>query len=207
MSSDGEHVGDVKHLILDPETEELKSLVVEHGMINRESKTVPAALVDQSDSKMVSLRISQEEFELLPDFISAEYTAPPPGYTVPLSYPGGGLLWPINYTPAAPPAGSSEAMMQEADRDRLRERDADNAVIDTDSDVMSRDGEKIGEVEALSMDTITGKPGRFVVRKGFFFTENLELPVSTIASLDDGIVTLNLDKDEALKMAVPVKDA
>src|SRR5829696_6233047 len=89
LTADGEHVGKVQHLILDPKTEELRSLVVEHGMINRESKTVPGSLVDVSDEESISLQITQEEFEELPDFVASDYTVPPPSYTLPLSYPGG----------------------------------------------------------------------------------------------------------------------
>jgi len=79
-------------------------------------------------------------------------------------------------------------------------------VIDTDSDVISRDGEKIGEVEQLEFDSATGKPSRLIIRKGFLLTKSLEVPLGAIASVDDGAVVLNLSKDEALKMATSVED-
>ena len=71
--------------------------------------------------------------------------------------------------------------------------------------VMSRDGEKIGEVESLAIDSVSGRPEKLVIRKGFLLRESLDLPISSIASVDDGVVTLNLDKDEALRMATPAE--
>ena len=68
-------------------------------------------------------------------------------------------------------------------------------VIGPGADVYSRDGEKVGEVETVEFDTETGRPTRVVVRKGWLFTEDLELPAGTIASADDGILTLNVDKE------------
>lgn len=206
ITSDGEEVGRVKHLVLDPITTELRTAVVEHGHLNRESRMVPIASISSATEEQIQLGITREEFERLPEFVQADYTAPPPGYTIPVSYPGGGLLWPLGYpAPAVPERGPMENEAYER-IEELRQQNLENAVIDTDSDVISRDGEKIGEVEQLEFDSTTGKPSRLIVRKGFLLTKAVEVPLSSIASVDDGTVVLNLSKDEALRMATSVDD-
>jgi sporulation protein YlmC with PRC-barrel domain len=206
MTSDGEDVGRVKHLVLDPSTTELRTAVVEHGVLNKESRMVPIASIASATEEELRLDLTKDEYEQLPEFFHGDYTAPPPGYALPVSYPGGGLLWPLGYPSSAigePAPIGSEAYQR---TEELREQNLDNAVIDKDSDVMSRDGEKIGEVEQFEIDSVTGKPSRLIVRKGFLLTESLDVPLSAIASVDDGAVVLNLSKDEALRIATAAGD-
>jgi len=176
---------------------ELRTAVVEHGLINRESRMVPMASIASANESEVRLGLSRDEFEQLPEFVQTDFTSPPAGYSLPVSYPGGGLLWPLSYPGAT---GAEQAVVDQAEE--MWQQNLENAVIDTDSDVLSRDGEKIGEVEQFEIDSVTGKPSRLVIRKGFLFTESLEVPMSAIASIDDGAVVLNVSKDEALKIAI-----
>jgi|SRR5215203_3190518 sporulation protein YlmC with PRC-barrel domain len=206
ITNDGEDVGRVKHLVLDPSTTELRTAVVEHGLLNKESRMVPIASIASATEEELRLDLTKDEYEQLPEFFHTDYTAPPPGYTLPVGYPGGGLLWPLGYPASAvdePAPIESEAYQR---TEQLREQNLDNAVIDKDSDVMSRDGEKIGEVEQFEIDSVTGKPSRLVVRKGFLLTESFDVPLSAIASVDDGAVVLNLSKDEALRIATAPGD-
>jgi sporulation protein YlmC with PRC-barrel domain len=205
ITSDGEDVGRVKHLVLDPTTTQLRSAVVEHGLLNRESRMVPIASIASATEEQIRLDLSKDEFEDLPEFVQADYTSPPPGYELPVSYPGGGLLWPLGYPSSFPEHSAAESESYER-TEELRQWNIENAVIDKNSDVMSRDGEKIGEVEQLEIDSLTGKPARLVVRKGFLLTESIEVPLGAIASLDDGVVTLNLSRTEALKLATSVRN-
>lgn len=207
-TQDGHDVGKVQHLVMNPETAEVRSVVVEQGLFNRHSRMVPVHRFVNSTSEYAVVDCTESELEELPEFVESDYTSPPPGYSLPVSYPGGGLLWPIGYpvspVPVAPePTGNAEA---DETTEMLRRLNLENAVIDSDSDVMSRDGEKIGEVERLVIDADSGKPARLVVRKGFLLPETLELPVELIASVDDGVVMLNLDKDEALRLATPTDE-
>ena len=58
-------------------------------------------------------------------------------------------------------------------------------------EVFGADGEKVGSVVAV-------QPGYVVVEKGFFFPTDYSIPMSAIASNDDGRVYLSVGKDEAL---------
>lgn len=203
VTSDGAQVGTIDKLILDPSNGDLKSAVVRKGVILPKDVEIPIeALEPTADG--VRLQYTRKELDHLPRFVEADYSPPPDGFPLPYSYPGGALLWPVGYPwvspePAAPPSSPLPSEYDEI----LRDRDVENAVIDRGSNVMSRDGRKVGEVESITLDTTTGHPTRFVIRKGLLFTEDLELPVSTIASVDDGVVYLNLDREQALEFARP----
>jgi uncharacterized protein YrrD len=62
--------------------------------------------------------------------------------------------------------------------------------------VRSRGGEKLGEVHRLVFDVETARPTMLVIRKGFLFTEDVEVPVGLISSVDDDVVYLDVRHDE-----------
>ena len=120
----------------------------------------------------------------------------------PAGYPTGGIYWPMNYGyfgvpplgPTDEPAGGS-ALDREA-REALERQDLENAVIGEGSDVVDRDGEKVGEVARLVFDPDGHRLTSFVARKGFIFTEDRELTASAITRIDDGVIYLRVSKRE-----------
>jgi uncharacterized protein (TIGR02271 family) len=61
--------------------------------------------------------------------------------------------------------------------------------IQTGTDVIGSDGEKIGDVAGVA-DTY------FVIEKGFFFPTDIYVPMSAVSSLDEEGIRLSLTKDE-----------
>jgi len=64
--------------------------------------------------------------------------------------------------------------------------------IMTGDDVIGSDGGKVGTVHEV-------QPTYIVVEKGFFFPTDYYIPMSAVASVDDGQVVLNVAKDAALQ--------
>jgi uncharacterized protein YrrD len=205
-TSDGEDVGRIDKLIMDPATGEVKAAVVRKGLLLRQDIEVPVDCMRAGGANEVVLTYAADDLDDLPRFVEENYTASPPtgyvpGYDMPTAV--GGLLWPVGYPwPGMPydtrtvssPSGS------EAD-EMLRKLDLQNAVIDEGSNVYSRDGHKVGEVHTVVFDTDTRRPLAIVVRKGFLFTQDVELPVSMLASVDDEEVHLNVDKAQVEEQA------
>ncbi|HLJ57091.1 MAG TPA: PRC-barrel domain-containing protein, partial [Chthonomonadaceae bacterium] len=79
-------------------------------------------------------------------------------------------------------------------QERLRQQDDENAVISVGDDVFTADGEKVGEVENIVFDSVTGMPTHLTVRRGWLFHRDWELDADVIASVDDGQVTLKLNR-------------
>ena len=63
--------------------------------------------------------------------------------------------------------------------------------IHAGDDVYGSDGEKVGSVVAVEQHFV-------VVEKGWFFPTDFYIPVGAIASFDDGRITLNVTKENAL---------
>jgi sporulation protein YlmC with PRC-barrel domain len=103
----------------------------------------------------------------------------------------GAPAYPMPFPPAWTPPPSVPPEVEQM----WRQQDLENAVIDEGSDVYSSDGHKLGEVHSVIFDTDSGHPSRIVVRKGFLFTEDFELPASLIGSIDDGAIYLRHSRE------------
>jgi len=211
-SQDGHDVGSIKRLILDPHTGAVKTLVVEKGLLLPDDVEIPLSAVLEGGGDPVTVRYTAEQVHDLPRFDEQQYAPAPPAMqeTFP-NVPLGGLLWPgaamgQTFAPSGFPFGAGMALpvpvVDDAERGEqpaevqsyLHEQDVENAVMSAGDDVYSRDGEKIGEIHSVTLDTTTGRPTAIVVRQGHFFGTDTTFLADTIASVDDGVVTLNMDK-------------
>jgi len=206
LSSDGQDVGAIKHLILDPANGQVKTFVVEKGWFLPVDIEIPLEAVQEKGGDGLCIQYTAEEVKRLPHFDASQYTSVPPQTTIPVSsYPFGGLLWPNGYPrlplfttgdplPAPVVDGEVAAVPPQEVQERLRLQDEENAVISAGDAVFSQDGEKVGEVENIAFDSATGRPTHLTVRRGWLFHKDWELSADAIASVDDGIVTLSLGK-------------
>ena len=221
ISRDGHRLGTVKYLVLDPATEQVKKVVVEKGMLLVNDVEFPLDAFVEGDSHGVYVSYSAEQAHLLPHFDLALYT-PVEKERLPsfLNYPLGGILWPGSYL-GQPFVGSEYPLMaggfplvftdqnsgqQERRSEEISEvasvrkqLDRANAVIAAGDPVVSRDGETIGEVHSVVIDSVTGMPTTLVVRKGHLFIDDTTLMGDSISAVDDGVVTLNMDRQELVK--------
>jgi sporulation protein YlmC with PRC-barrel domain len=68
--------------------------------------------------------------------------------------------------------------------------------------VYDRDGDRVGDVEAVEIDQASGRITRIVVRRGFLFASETTIPTSMIASVTDRIV-LKVGGDAVRKLEKP----
>lgn len=198
-TSDGEEAGTIEKLVLDPASGDVKLAVIRKGGFLGADVEVPLEALTIGSGDTVGLSYTKDELDTLPRFYEGNYTSPPTGYATPYGYPYAGMLWPVGGIEAypAPTLGLyDQPAADPKEAEMLRRQDLKNAVIDEGSDVKSRDGEKVGEVHRVTFDAESGQPVSLVVRKGFLFTEDLELTADLIDSVDDGEVVLNRTKDQ-----------
>jgi sporulation protein YlmC with PRC-barrel domain len=143
------------------------------------------------------LSLGSARLDELPTFDGSKYTAPPADLVLLGNNPHDGVLWPVGYrvTPASapnPPFGGDRAVAEEVAA-RLYEQDFENAVIVSGSAIMSSDNKKVGELADLAFSETDGRLESLVVRQGFLFPTEVELPGSLVESADDGILYLNVD--------------
>jgi uncharacterized protein YrrD len=196
VSADGVDLGKIHRIIFDPRSAEVKSIVLKKGVFFARDVAIPIENVRASTAEHVELSLSGEEVDKVPDFIEADYTWPHESWVSPYGWANGGVMWPMAYAgfDGYPGYAGIEAQLPDSVVEREKQQDLENAIVGQGSEVFARDGEKVGEVHNMAIDPVTHKPSGVVVRSGFVFTEDVEIPGDWIASYDDYKVTLNVDK-------------
>jgi len=203
VTADGKEIGTIDKMVLDPEGGDLHAIVVRKGLLFGRDIEIPIDTIVERREGSVQIRLTSGHLDQLDTFYEGSYTTPPPErsaeYVSGYGYPAAGLLWPSRWSGplSGEPYGHDAVDVVEDEVAAMhRAQDLSNAVIKEGSDVRSRDGEKVGEVHQIVFDATTGRPTTLVVRKGFLFAEDVELPVGLIASLDDDRVYLDARHDE-----------
>jgi sporulation protein YlmC with PRC-barrel domain len=189
---DGHDVGKIDRLILDPDTGDLKSVAIRQGFILRHDIEIPIGAFEAGEGDELRLGVTEAAVHDFPRFVEADYTSASddyaPTYGAPSAnvlIPGGGYYEPFLNDDAAGALQASEQMAA-----AFSAEDLANAVIGDGNDVISSDGEKVGEVHELAFDSAGGRLTQFTLRRELFLGESVALPASLIARIDDGKITL-----------------
>lgn len=208
IASDGEKVGLVDRLVLDSETQNLTKFVVHKGMFWSEDRIVDLDLVSNLDSEgNVHLRVPSDDEDTMPPFVedtfrvAEEEEARNLGYG---AYFGTAPYAPIWFAPGGTggqyrPGSKTFFDAGEASSGTLERRSnlpEDSYTIDKGTEVVGRDGDKIGEVDELLIDE-NGNPTGFVVKSGFIFTHDVEIPMDAVDHMSGAHVMLRITGDEA----------
>jgi len=189
-------LGELSRVVVDPETHDVTYVVVRHGTLRSSERLLPVAALESQDGEAYA-DITGDDFEQLQLFDLTHYRAPDPDYTGPPGFDAaaaGGAntqldayvaLGPLTAMGAAArvmgfPGGEASAIARDAP--------LPPSVAEGD-DVLDRDGEKVGEIETLELDG-DGHPVRLVVRRGFLFSTETDVPPELIGSVREGAVTL-----------------
>jgi uncharacterized protein YrrD len=197
-TADGERVGSVDRIVLDPLTKDVSHIVVRRGVLFREDKVIPVDMISTTDEEQIVLNpgVSDEDippFEerhymtVLEDFYEPDLESVPP-----LLYFGPYAL----ATPVIPPVTET-----------VRNRDIpDRAVaVETGARVVTSDGEAVGRLAQVLM-TDGGVATHLVVDVGsFLFEEHKGVPIGWIESIDDDVVRLGVPA--SMIEAIPDYDA
>lgn len=206
VTADGHDIGTIDKLILNPDSGDLHAIVVHKGLLFGRDIEIPIDDLAQHQTGTIQIRRTKQQLDDLETFYEDSYTTPPPErsaeYVSGYGYPAAGLLWPSSWSgPVSGEPYGHEAVgaVEDEIASMHRAQDLGNAVIKEGSDVRSRDGEKVGEVHQIVFDASTGRPTALVIRKGFLFTTDVEIPVGLISSVDDDRVYLDARHDELEK--------
>ena len=196
FASDGDELGEIKRFVIDPTTNEVTHLVIGGGLFTQD-KVVPFDKVTSETEDGLVLSHEIQDYDDLPPFEETYYVEardryaegrvddtpsapagrsfywyPPYGY---LGYPAYGLGtygWPQGLTQQNIPEGS--------------------VPIQEGTDVVSSDGEHVGDVEHLLVDDENHQVTHFLISKGLFFKERKMVPANWIRTVMDDKVQLNV---------------
>lgn len=220
MTADGQDIGKIDRLVVDPRTDRMQEFVVRKGFFVPHDIIVPIGEVDEAasnaDDGKVHLRMTADAVQKLPAFEEYAYVAAPNGlYPSGLGMPladyttayGGGYLWPESrYEPGERtqvgtgdnPTTSAPGTMESA----MEESRPNSVFITTGTDVKTRDGDKIGTVDELVVDPQRGKVTEIVVKQGLFGTKHVRIPAQLIDEIDAEAVYVSGTKERLERYVV-----
>lgn len=205
-SSDGQEVGRIDRVVLDPSTNEVTHLVVRQGLLFTEDKVIPLDLVQQAAEDRVTLRERAYALEL-PEFEETYYVDAHGTYTE--DVPGG---YPTDYAAPLygyPPVGTSwwaypgyiGAPVNTATPVATERNIPDHTVaLKEGARVISRDDHHVGNVERVFVDAATNRATHLLISQGLIFKNRKLVPTSWVrqTSEDEVILTTSASSLERL---------
>jgi uncharacterized protein YrrD len=204
-SSQGEKLGTVERVVLDPETKEVTHLVVAKGLLFKTSKVIAMDMLDPAIEDKITLRNTKQAVEDFQDFEETHYVnidqtenprsdELPAGDQVPVSYwyPPINLAWwraggtdnPITYPGMPVYVARTEQNIPEG-----------TVALEEGAKVMSSDDKHIGNIEQVIMDPQDKRVTHFVVSEGTLFKERKLIPVLWISRIGENEVHLSASAD------------
>jgi uncharacterized protein YrrD len=192
FASDGQKVGEIARVAIDPRTDEVTHVVVEKGFLLTADKVVPISLIGPAAEDRVTLRENAGDLEALPDFEERHYVlldeerlkkVSAKGYASPLHwYPPVGTTWwrsggYLGYPgffgyPVPPYVVETERNIPEG-----------TVALKEGAKVVSRDGEHVGDVEAVLTDPEEDRATHLVISQGLLLKERKLVPTSWISTV------------------------
>jgi uncharacterized protein YrrD len=189
VGSDGEKLGVVDSLVVDPHDGQIRSIIVRKGLFFPTDRIIPADTVTGVRDGKVHVSITKDDVEQLTEYMDAEYILPPNGY-----YGGYGYsyMWPETsvYT--------SDLVVDE----QVHERHPGAIILSEGTLVVDKDNDEVGRIVEIARDE-RGRVAGFKVEEGFFRHHDYYIPAHVVSRADDALVVLSVDKSTLEEVTGP----
>lgn len=192
---DGEHIGDISRVVIDPDTKAITHIVVEKGFLFTDDKVVSVDLVARASEDGVTLTPNAQELDEFPTFEETHYvptewarTPPPePAYAARTVYwyppVGSWNTFGVNSTyPPGPYLRSEERNIPEG-----------TVALKEGASIMDRNGEHVGDLDRIYTDTQSDRATHLLISKGFLLKEERLIPTTWISKVKEDEVHLSVD--------------
>ena len=203
-TSDDQDAGTVDRVVLDPQSNEVSSLVVRKGWLFVEDKVVPLSLVDGATDDRITLRETKGDLQKLPPFEETYYVrAADAGvwqdkpelstnnYAESVySYPPVGAAWwgPSGYVDYMPIDVQPEFLA------RSQKNIPEGSVaVREGAHVISRDGKHVGDVEEVFTDPASNQVTHILISQGLLFKDHKLIPTNWLKAEGEEEVTLTVE--------------
>jgi uncharacterized protein YrrD len=193
FTSSGEQVGKINRFVLDPATNEVTHIVVQKGWLLPADKVVPIAMVNSATKERVVLNKDIVGFDQLPPFEETHFVELTQEDIPPTGYPT------YQYAPAYywyPPSGYIGYPRFGAEYygwppvTTTRNIPADTIPLKEGASVISSDGEHVGNVERVFVDSESHRATHFLISEGLLFKEQKLVPAHWVRSVEEDKVHL-----------------
>jgi uncharacterized protein YrrD len=194
-TANGDHVGSIDRVVIDPRTKEVSYIVVRKGFLFTEDKLVPIGMIASADEDRLTLRMDAGNLDDLPLYEEAEYVpleageypeqyGGAVGAALPLYwYPTSGAGWyPGTATPLVPVdtyAVHTEPNIPEG-----------TVGLKEGAAVVSMDGDRVGTVERIV--THDNRATHMLVSHGLLFKEKKLIPVGWVTDINEDEISLGV---------------
>lgn len=187
LSSDGESVGKLSRVVLDPRTRKVGYLIVERGMLFTEDKVVPMDFVEGVREGKVHLNANKEGLDRLDTFDETHY--------VPLDPAGEEVQAYYWYPPlSGATMGGYPLFPQPVFIERTERQFPENYVaLKEGARVATEDGEHLGNVERIITDAKSDRATHFVISSGGLLKERRLIPTHWIKDVSEDEVRLSVE--------------
>jgi uncharacterized protein YrrD len=209
-TEDGEKVGSIERVVLDPQTKEVTHVVVEKGFLFRESKVVPISMLGPETQDGITLR-DGEFVEDLATFREVEYI--PAGLETEKTKERGekapsekATEYPAQFAPRYywyPPVGVGwwrglgTAAYVEPEYVRTVELNIPEGTValEAGAAVISSDDKHVGDVEEILTDPQENRATHFVISTGLLLKERKLVPTQWVSTMLEREVYLSVSSD------------
>lgn len=188
-SADGEHIGDIDRLVIDPSGGRVSHVVISKGVLLRVDRVIPVDVIEHADESVARLNPNVDTDELPPfeeehyvslDEVSARELGWPDERAIAWAHPmSPGTGYPMY--PTYPYSARVEVEQNVP---------ADSAVIERGSHVQTFDGEDIGVIREVATDD-RGTLLHVTVDPGWFQDETV-IPAHWIRKVDEDTVMIGV---------------
>lgn len=193
VTENGENIGKIERVVIDPKTEEITHVVIRKGFLFTKDRVVPVGMLGAATDEGMTLRASKEEIKMLPEFETDHYLLygdineaikPQSGYATPIiMYP------PSGFFQAGTPSPSYPNMVHHIDKNIPTH----TVAIKRGADVFGLDGKKVGDVEEVFIDPELDCVTYFLVSEGLLLKGKKLIPVAWLDEASEDRLTLAVD--------------
>ena len=194
-SSEGQKLGNLDRVIIDPNTKEVTHLVIEKGLLFPTNKVVAIDMVNPVIKDNIALLGPQKDIDDFQDFEETHYVDleqadyPDPEAKAVYWYPPTNFAWwrtgaDMIYPPMPVYIRKTKQNIPEG-----------TIAVEEGAKVLSRDDKHVGNVEQVIVDSQDNRVTHFVISEGLLFKEQKLIPVFWISAIDEHEVRLSVDAD------------
>jgi sporulation protein YlmC with PRC-barrel domain len=196
VTADGDDVGRVDRVVLDPRSHEITHIVVRRGLLLKEDKLLPIDGVAEANENEVRLSPSVSDLEAFPPYLDIDYVPLEEGEQERAGYPASGVppvywypttgmgpLWATGYFGPYPVPGNVRLQLEE----NIPEG---TLALEEGARVISSDGEQVGSIEQVSMDLDTNQTIYFILKRGLLSVERKLIPMYWVSRMEEDQVHL-----------------
>jgi uncharacterized protein YrrD len=187
ISADGQDVGRLARVVIDPRSNEITHIVVHRGFLFTEDKLVPVSLVAAAVADRVTLRAAAAAQDLtdLPNFEETHFI---PTDTEDVS------LYPVGQAPSLywyPPVGVPMPLGITETTENIPEG---TIALKEGAKVLTAEGESVGTIEQVLTDPLADRVTHFLISQGMLFPEKKLIPIHWVSEVNEDEVYLVVSK-------------